>query len=40
MSKKLGKMDMVVEKLRMISGIMWIDDAKSLLEPPRSPHGG
>ena len=27
-------------EVRYISGIMWIDDAKPLLPPPRSPHGG
>ena len=27
-------------KAMYISGIMWIDDAKPLLQPPRSPHGG
>ena len=27
-------------KVTYISGIMWIDDAKPLLQPLRSPHGG
>ena len=27
-------------KITYISGITWIDDAKPLLQPPRSPHGG
>ena len=27
-------------KVTYISGMMWIDDAKPLLQSPRSPHGG
>ena len=27
-------------KVTYISGIMWIYNAESLLQPPRSPHGG
>ena len=27
-------------KVTYISGIMWFDGAKPLLQPPRSPHGG
>ena len=27
-------------KITYISGVVWINDAKPLLQPPRSPHGG